>query len=1298
MAKVYEFSRQPRFLPDMPGGELEIPNPPQAYAKPEIAWMALLVPPAVMLIITVLLAMTAQSMYMMLSIAMTVTTLLFSFTGAATQIRKYNRQKKEREQKYLQYIADVRAELAIAREQQSKALHEMNPEPEDCLLRLQQNDSKLWERTPVHQDFLSLRLGVGSVPSALRIVYSKQAVVLENDPLLMEPHRLALEFAKVPEAPVAVNLLEAEICGVAGEAERTRQLLQQMVLQLVTHHGYDDVRLVLLLPEERVADWSWLRHLPHVWNDDFTSRYLLCGKPMAHPILGELYEVLKERELRTVAGTMLPHYVFIIEDPALLDNEPIYNYLYNGSSRLGVSSLFLASNKAYLPMNSRVVIHMNNKSAELADKISGDKLTFIPDNVKTGPLAQAARKLAPVRLRSTGAGFALPASVTLLETLGVRTTTELDFPAIWNKNKTFKGMSVPIGVRAGGTPFRLDLHETGHGPHGLVAGTTGSGKSELLQSMIVSLAIHYHPHDLVFVLIDYKGGGMADVFKGMPHLVGTITNLGGNETNRALLSIKSELLRRQRLFSEQGVNNIDRYQKLYHSGGKERGLAPIPHLIMIADEFAELKQDQPDFMKELVSAARVGRSLGVHLILATQKPAGIVDDQIWSNAKFKICLKVQDAADSKDVIKRPDAAMIKEPGRAYIQVGNDEIFEMFQSAYSGADYDPGNERKLTSSRTRRIYRMQLNGKSEQIYPLDEEKMPELEVPSQLQSIVEQLAACAERAGIEPLAGPWHPPLPETVTFEDLYSGLGGWSEQTGWPAVPEVLSVPVGIADDPRGQRQEALQFDFAESGNLFVYGAPGTGKTVLLRTLCLSAAYRYSPEDVHLYVMDCGGSSFKLLEPLPHCGGVMTLEQEKQILQFTQFLFRTMGERKRIFEEAGADGFVDYRERFGKLASIVLVIDNYFALSETYEELDEQMIVLAREGTKYGIYLVVSATNASLVRYKFAVNFKNAVSLQMTEKSEYEMIVGRTEGLEPSRAGGRGLVRGKPPLEFQTALPSFPHWEQGGLEGWIAQLRELATAGKLPEASRIPVMPAKIDLAELNARCTLPEGRLAIGLTDGDLQPVGLDLDTTPIVMVAGDAMSGKSTILTSWMVQLGQQAVKPMIYALDSAGMGIYRALDLPYVTDLAAVEDMYALIDEIKEELDRRRRAMLEARTAGRDLGSLLASWPRLLFVIDRLSEFTGGDQYSLKELLERVVKQDRALKVAVIAADNTAELAGNWDGLGKAIREEQCGLLLGSLKEQNLYNVRVPYGEKEKELEPGDGYLILKNKYSGLRAAT
>ncbi|MCJ8011820.1 type VII secretion protein EssC [Paenibacillus sp. KQZ6P-2] len=1290
------FSRQPRFLPDMPSGEIMVPDPPYKHEKPEIGWFTLLAPPAVMLVITFLVALTAQSIFLMISIATTAVTLISSLAGATAQIRRHKNKKKERETKYLQFIADRRSELAIAAEKQIKAMNEMNPEPAVCLERMRRLDKKLWERTASYPDFLSLRVGLGSMPAAVRIKYNPQGVVLESDPLLMEPQRLALEFESVKDVPVTVDLQTAEICGIAGEEAGVLELVRLMLLQVITHHGYDDVRVVLLAADEYVEKWIWLKHLPHLWDDGFETRYLLCGKAMAHQALGELYGELKARESRavTAGGSTLPHYVFIVEDASLLDNEPVNRYLYNRSGKLGVSAVFIAKHQAYLPMNCRTVITLTGRSGELADRGSGSRSPFVPDRLDSTGLEQAVRILAPLRIRQTGASFTIPASVTLLELLRATTVEEVDLIGRWSRNRTFKGISVPIGVKAGGALFNLDLHETGHGPHGLVAGTTGSGKSELLQSIIVSLAVNYHPHDVVFVLIDYKGGGMADAFRGMPHLVGTITNLGGNQTTRALLSIKSELQRRQRIFSAYGVGNIDKYQKLYHSKEEKNGMPPVPHLVMIADEFAELKQDQPDFMKELVSAARVGRSLGVHLILATQKPAGVVDDQIWSNSKFKICLKVQDETDSKDVIKRPDAAMIKEPGRAYIQVGNDEMFELFQSAYSGADYDPDGELLRSENRVKRLYEIRLDGRTEQIYPLEEEKIAKKELQSQLKAMVDGIASVSGSAGIVPLEGPWLPPLPERMDMTPLFGNDTGFdAEKAAWRPVKEIFSVPVGLLDDPRNQRQEPLLFDFASEGNLFVYGAPGTGKTVLLKTLCLSLAYRYSPSEANLYIMDFGGASFKAFERLPHCGGIMTLEQESRISQFVLFLFRVIEERKKLWEETDCGGFADYRSRAGALPAILVVIDNYFALSETYENIDERMVVLAREGFKYGIYMAVTATNASLVRYKFAVNFKMAASLQLTDKAEYDGIVGRTEGLEPARVVGRGLVRGTPPLEFQTAEP-----ELGPLSTvqWIDRFDQLADAGRIGRALPIPVMPASIDMAAINGDVGT---HVAIGLCDHDLQPVNVDLAVNPVIMIAGDPMAGKSTLLVSWIGmlcdKLGEERVQ--VYAMDSSAMGLYPLFSRPNVTDLSQVGDMCAFIDGIKAELDDRRSRLLNIRRSGGDIDGLMRSLRQIVFVFDRLSEFTNSEHYSFKELIERIVKQERGLKAAVMAADNTAELAGNWDSLGKAIREEQTGVLLGSLKDQNLFNARLPYGVQEKELAWGDGYFIIKNRYTGLRAA-
>ena len=271
---------------------------------------------------------------------------------------------------------------------------------------------------------------------------------------------------------------------------------------------------------------------------------------------------------------------------------------------------------------------------------------------------------------------------------GVRNTIDLDIWRFWNENHAYEGIKAIVGIGSGSRPFVLDISDKpqSHGPHGLAAGTTGSGKSVMLQTYILSLALNYHPEQVQFILIDYKGGGMANAMSRLPHIAGIIDNLQSERAiQRALQSIKGEIKRREEAFKRLGIDHIDDYIRFYNNDPRER---PLGHIIIVVDEFAELKREQPDFMRELVSAARVGRSVGLHLILATQKPSNSVDDEIWSNTRFRICLRVASRGDSNDMLKRPDAAYLRGMGRCYVQVGNDEIFEQIQTSYSGADYAP----------------------------------------------------------------------------------------------------------------------------------------------------------------------------------------------------------------------------------------------------------------------------------------------------------------------------------------------------------------------------------------------------------------------------------------------------------------------------------------------------------------------------------------------------------------------------------------------------------------------------------
>lgn len=431
------------------------------------------------------------------------------------------------------------------------------------------------------------------------------------------------------------------------------------------------------------------------------------------------------------------------------------------------------------------------------------------------------RQLSNFKVRENASNAAIPDMLTFLDMYKTSRGEDLDMYHKWLENRTYESMRSLIGQKAGEQPVYLDIHEKYHGHHGLVAGTTGSGKSETLQTYILSLVLNYHPHEVAFILIDYKGGGMAQSFIGLPHLAGVITNLGGNQTTRALLSINAEIKRRQRTFNEYKIKHIDAYIELYRNGEAEE---PMPHLLIIADEFAELKKEQPDFVRALVSAARVGRSLGINLILATQKPSGVVDDEIWSNTRFRICLRVADKQDSNEMLKRTDAAYITGTGRGFLQVGNDEIFDEFQSGWSGAPYTP--EVPFNDDSKAKAVIIGLTGKPEAVKKKKKKKGDNVKKFTQLDAMVQYAANLAEENHIKPLRQIWLPPLPGLFYLDDLELT---WDEKQ--------IKLPVGLADDPQNQRQFPVYLDFIRDGHLLICGSAGSGKTSLVQTILYGAA-----------------------------------------------------------------------------------------------------------------------------------------------------------------------------------------------------------------------------------------------------------------------------------------------------------------------------------------------------------------------------------------------------------------------------------------------------------------------------
>lgn len=688
----------PRVIPKLFEGEERIDNVPQKREEDhKPAWMSIL--PSFTMMLPMMLGYSLMSSGNMgMGIFITGGSAVVGTAWAIINLRYTKKENREKEQKrltrYEEYLIQSADRIRDKFEFNRRALLEMYPDAAVCS-SYTGDSAEIWTRSKQYSDFLYVRLGLGEIPFQVKISVPHQGFSMIDDELADRPENLAKNFETMRDVPLGVNLGEHSVVGVLTGSDRNAALNMSrvMIAQLAATHSPADVKLVALYDEnsEHAREWSYVRWLPHVWNEERTMRYVASNESEINDVLYSLAQILRNRAESAQSGfgapkAFYPHYVILVEKPEMLESQMISKYLYESGAALGVTTVILASSYEKLPSECSFIIQDDEKFRGIYGvREGGDERRNVNfDMVSYPQMDHMAKQMSMLKVNQIEASSDIPNSITFFEMLGIHRLEEMNVLEHWRKNRTYESMRALIGQKAGNKDCYLDINEKYHGPHGLVAGTTGSGKSETLQTYIISLAMNFSPQDVGFLIIDFKGGGMANLFSKLPHTIGQISNLSGSQVRRAMVSIKSENRRRERIFGEYGVKNIDEYTKLVKN---REASEPIPHLLIIIDEFAELKREEPEFMRELISVAQVGRSLGVHLILATQKPSGTVDDNIWSNTKFKLCLRVADKHDSNDMLHKPDAAFLTQTGRGYLQVGNDEVYEQFQSGWSGAVYD-----------------------------------------------------------------------------------------------------------------------------------------------------------------------------------------------------------------------------------------------------------------------------------------------------------------------------------------------------------------------------------------------------------------------------------------------------------------------------------------------------------------------------------------------------------------------------------------------------------------------------------
>lgn len=695
------FHRSPRFIPEIDTKPIEIEGPPDERRTEKRPLYMVIGQPLTMMIPMVLgttlmsFARGGNSAFMYTGIITSVGSAVVGTVWALTNMNHAKKMDKEynekRIRKYGDYLNKAREEVVDKYNKNTKALDEIY----SCFAPLDiEASGKLWNRNNRHTDFLSHRVGIGEVDFQAEIVVPKEKFSLDYDELEEKARGIRHEYSKLRDVPICVDLLNNKLIGVIGGEGKTGcyQIMNNLVAQIVSANSYFDVKTVFLYDDSKEIDkdkWEFAKWLPHSWSDDRSTRFIAGNKNTAGEVCYEIARVLRGRiennDVEEENISLKPHYIIFIENSKLLEDEIIAKYIYDPLLKCGITSVLMVENYDDLPNECEYIIENTQNYSGIYDVQKIDKRVDVKfDMVYDYDLLEFARQLSKVRLEEAGVNGEVPSMLTFFEMYNVKKPEELKAIDRWKKGRTYESMRALIGQKSGCQDMYLDINEKYHGPHGLLAGTTGAGKSETLQTYMLSLSLNFSPDDIGFFVIDYKGGGMANLFDKLPHMINQISNLSGNQVRRALVSIKSENVRRQKIFNEYGVNNIDKYTKLYKNGEAK---VPVPHLIIVIDEFAQLKKEQPDFMQEIVSVSQVGRSLGVHLILATQRPGGVVSEDIRSNTKFKVCLRVQSKSDSSEVLGRSDAAYITQSGRGYLQVGSDEVFDLFQTAWSGAEYD-----------------------------------------------------------------------------------------------------------------------------------------------------------------------------------------------------------------------------------------------------------------------------------------------------------------------------------------------------------------------------------------------------------------------------------------------------------------------------------------------------------------------------------------------------------------------------------------------------------------------------------
>lgn len=1352
------FNRPPRIQPELPNGEFDVPSPP---GKEDESGQNLIQIGLPLITIAGYILVSAggggRNPLFILPMALSM------FASVGIGLYEFFRRRRNAgvaDKLYLERLTELRREMLDSHDKQRIFYTYNFPEPSVCLQMAGTADdikpsSRLWERRTTDADFGTLRIGIGSRRST--VIYKIGASSGSDSPLIKDALKLMNDSIIVNDIPITVSMRTTfeeweggdeddkkdknaakmpsgrHTIGIAGrDRARVTDSMRSMMVNLCAMHSPTDMRLFVLGSPDAKTYWDWANWLPHCnssRNEISIGDQLGFDVRKRRRLWDDLQAELERRQLRLADAksyaVTTPHIIVVIdglspkaEDSVLkeAETEAALAIILRNGLELGASVIFAVPDKDQIPSDCQAVIEIDTTDAEAAFRyaeVGVNTLRFdgVADAVEAKRAEQDfARRLAPLAVRSVG-GADLANAVNLLELNNARTVEDLPILQNWADSRTpdkSDWLRVPVGLMVGNKVRELVFAADGDGVHGLAAGTTGSGKSELLLTIITGLAIRYDPSIVNFVMVDFKGGAAFEPFRTLPHTVDIVTNLQGTAGARTFVALRAELNRRSKMIADSNTKHIVHYRsKNYHMTRE-----PFPHLYVIIDEFAEMVKEMPEFKGHLDSIARLGRALGVHLLLATQRPSGVVSDQIRANMKFRICLRVETAEDSRELLRRSDAAFLPPniPGRAYIQVGNENV-ELMQVARAGGPYTgPSVDTSPPVIWPKRQSKAQASS-----------GRANAEAAALSDVIVEICRNLSEtHEEVKPQKKPWPDPLPmrlpldsETLNGEanpllPLSHAVIDWMEDRGqWRGIhwtDEAMKTNIGLIDNPIRAEQLLLTLDLTK-GHCVIFGSSGWGKTTFIRTVITGLAATHSPKELNIYLMDFGGRGLDVLTDMPHVVASVLPSEEERVLRLMRRISNILEERRTTLSAARADNLLVYNQSNPEkaLPAILVVIDNFAEFRENFENYIEGLIGLVRDGRTYGVHFLFSASLTNTIPGKLYNLFTERLTLRLADAGEYANVVGRGVP-DMGEIPGRGFVSiDRTPLEFQTAIPvgATAEDEQQGLDDTkkLAQLAlRMKAAWKLGRvAPPIDILRPVISLQNVLPAQPPAKLQVILGLEDQNLEPAMIDLaQRGPHMVIIGPPLSGKTTTLRSWVMSMAQ------LYSPDKIAMvlvdfqqrmfkygGKRTFADLPQVyAAISELSDLERAIKDIKQEYESTRTADMPTR-------------PEIFFIADNYDDFSGvigsgsmSKNTVYKDLAELGRKFGPEGFHLVVAG--SMNLMRGQDEFVKQALAPRFGLGLDANDAPTALGGRARAGGAE--FPPGRGYIVKSGRMSLIQVAT